>query len=86
MLAFPIIIIAYRTTNKLYQSTGSGDGDYLQLSSHVVIESVDNIKTVVALGAEEYFVNTLKNHLHSHTRLVTHSALCACACTIAITS
>ena len=68
LLAFPLVFLSYRIANKLYQSTGSGDDDHLQASAHVVIESVDHIKTVVALGAEEYFVRSINNYLHSHTR------------------
>ena len=68
LLAFPLVFLSYRIGIKLYQSTGSGDGDHLQASAHVVIESVDYIKTVVTLGAEEYFVNLINHYLHSHTR------------------
>ena len=70
LLAFPLVFLSYRISDKLYQSTGSGDDDHLQASAHVVIESVDHIKTVVALGAEEYFVNSINNYLHSHTRYI----------------
>ena len=59
-------------SNKLYKSTGSGDGDYLKTSAHVVIESVDHIKTVIALGAGEFFVNSVNKHLRSHMLLVVH--------------
>ena len=55
-------------SKKLYESTGSGGGDHLQVSAHVVIESVDYIKTVIVLGAEEFFVKSIDNHLCSHTR------------------
>ena len=61
-------------SHKLYQRTGSGDGDNLKNSAHVVIESVDHIKTVIALGAGEFFVNSVNKHLHSHMRLVVHSS------------
>ena len=68
VVAFPLVIFSYGMSDKLYQSTGSGDGDYLEVSAHVVIETIDHIKTVIALGAEEFFVNSINNHLCSHTR------------------
>ena len=62
-------------TNKLYQRTGSGDGDHLQVSAHVMIESVDHIKTVIALGAEEYFVNSI-NYTLLHGMVHTIYSVC----------
>ena len=67
MLAFPLLFLAYRLVNKFYYETGSGDDDYLQVSSHVVLETVDNVKTVVSLGAQEYFIGRVNQYLRSHT-------------------
>ena len=67
ILAFTLVFLAYRLVNKFYYETGSGDDDYLQVSSHVVLETVDNVKTVVSLGAQEYFIGRINQYLRSHT-------------------
>ena len=67
MVAFPLTFVTYRLSNKLYQSTGSGELDHLQESGHMVTETVDHIKTVVTLGTEDYFINTVSQYLQSHS-------------------
>ena len=67
MLTFPLVFISYRLNNKLYKSTGSGKIDTLQESAHVITETINHIKTVVTLGAKEYFVNYIKRYLQSHS-------------------
>ena len=67
MLVFPLLFIAYHLAHKFYFDTGSGDDGHLQVSSHVFLETVGNIKTVVTLGAKEYFIGRVSKHLHSHT-------------------
>ena len=71
IFVFPLLFISYRLTNTFYYSTGSGNDDYLQSSSHVVLETVRNIKTVVSLGAQECFIGRVKGYLSSHTWYVT---------------
>ena len=68
--AFPLLYISYRLANSLYYNTGSGDGDSLQVSSHIVLETVQYIKTVVSLGAEEYFIKSVQHFLQLHTKYV----------------
>lgn len=70
VLAFPLLFISYRLANSLYYSTGSGDGDSLQVSSHIVLETVRFIKTVFSLGAEEYFVKSVQHFLRVHTKYI----------------
>ena len=67
MLTFPLVFISFRLNNKLYSSTGSVKIDTLQESAHVITETIDHIKTVVTLGAKEYFVNYIKRYLRSHS-------------------
>ena len=66
LLAFPLNILSYRLSYKLLQSSGAGEGKNLEMSTHLVTESVTNIKTVVSLGAQHYFVQSISSHLHSH--------------------
>ena len=68
LLAFPLIFTSYRLSNSLYRHTGSADDQSIQESTHIVIETIEHIKTVVSLGAEEYFVNTVNTHLRSHIK------------------
>ena len=67
MLTFPLVFISFRLNNKLYSSTGSVKMDSLQKSAHVITETIDFIKTVVTLGAKEYFVKSIKKYLQSHS-------------------
>ena len=77
MLTFPLVFITYRLNNKLYKSTGSGKIDTLQESAHVITETIDHIKTVVTLGAKEYFVKSIKRHLQSHSWYVASNTHCS---------
>ena len=69
--AFPIVFLSYRLSHKLLHSSGTGDGDCLETSAQLVIESVSNIKTVVSLGAQEYFLESVSANLSSHLWYVT---------------
>ena len=73
-LAFPLIFLSYRLGHKLLYSSGSGDSHCLEVSTHLVTETVSNIKTVISLGAEDYFVESIAHYLHSHILCVdTHT-------------
>ena len=59
----PVIIISNRialATNSGVQSAGEMS---IANASHTVMETVDNIKTVMLLGAERHFVNIVKENL-----------------------
>ena len=71
--AFPLIFLSHRLGHKLLYSSGSGDGDCLEVSTHLVTETVSNIKTVVSLEARDYFVESISLYLHSHMLCVNFS-------------
>ena len=66
LLLFPLVFIAYSLSYRLYYTQRSGE--FLQASTHLVIETISNIKTVVSHGAEEYFIKTVDHYLQSHAR------------------
>ena len=65
-IAFPLMITSYRVGVSMYRGVQSADS--LARASHVVMETTDNIKTVVSLGAEDYFVNSIKDNLRQQLR------------------
>ena len=67
MLAIPLIFASFRLTYVLYRHDSSEDGNFLQESTHIMIETIEHIKTVISLGAEDYFVNSVNTRLYSHT-------------------
>ena len=67
-LAIPLIIISNRIAFFMYSGVQSPDETSITSASHVVMETVDSIKTVVSLGAEEYFVNVTREHLNVRLR------------------
>ena len=70
LLIFPFVLISQRLTHNLLYSSGSGSIEFLEVSTHVVTETVSNIKTVITHGADEYFVNTIGCYLQSHMMYV----------------
>ena len=69
LLAFPFLFLTYRLGNKLLHSSGAGNDDDLETSTQFVIESVTNMKTVISLGAQKYFIESVSFLLHSHMML-----------------
>ena len=67
-IAIPLIIIPYRVGFSMYRGVPSSDDSSLARASHVVTETIDNIKTVVSLGGENYFVNAIKSDLSLHLK------------------
>ena len=67
-MAIPLIITSYRVNWASYSGVQSSHDSFLARASHVVTETIDNIKTVVSLGAENYFVNTIKGDLSLHLK------------------
>ena len=67
MLDIPLILVSFRLAYVLYLKNSSKGSNSLQESTHTVIETIEHIKTVISLGAEEYFVNSVNTRLHSHT-------------------
>jgi len=65
-LAIPLIIISHRLEFAMY--SGVQSADEITSASHVVMETVGNIKTVVSLGAEDYFVNVTRENLNVRLR------------------
>ena len=65
-LAIPLIIISHRLEFAMY--SGVQSADEITSASHVVMETVGNIKTVVSLGAEDYFVNVTRENLNVQLR------------------
>ena len=63
--SFPLVFLAYSFSVRINHVKNAGR--FLQVSTHVVTETIGNIKTVVAYGAEEYFVQKVSQHLRSHT-------------------
>ena len=67
-LAIPLIIIAHQIEFSLYSEGQSKDDDSLTRAANIVVETKDNMKTVLSLGAEEYLVNTVKGGLNLHLK------------------
>ena len=67
-LAIPLIIIAHQIEFSLYSEGRSKDDDSLTRAANIVVETKDNMKTVLSLGAEEYLVNTVKGGLNLHLK------------------
>ena len=67
-IAIPLLITSYRVGFSMYRGVQSADDSSLARASHVVTETTDNIKTVVSLGAEDYFVNSIKDNLRLQLR------------------
>ena len=67
-IAIPLFMISYRVAFAMYSGVQSSADGSLAKASHIVTETVGSIKTVVSLGAEEYFVNCIKNYLASHLK------------------
>jgi len=65
-IAIPLFIISYRVAFAMY--SGVQSVDEITSASHVVMETVDNMKTVVSLGAEDHFVNATKEYLNVQLR------------------
>ena len=61
-------MISYRVGFSMYRGVQSSDDTSLARASHVVTETIDSIKTVLSLGGENYFVNTIKSDLSLHLK------------------
>ena len=66
--AIPLLIISYRVRFAMFSGEQSAGDSSLARASHVVMATTDNIKTVVSLGAEDYFVNAIKDNLRQQLR------------------
>ena len=66
--AIPLVIVSHQVEFSMYSGAQSWDVDSLANAANIVMETKNNIKTVISLGAEEYFVNTLTSHLNTHTK------------------
>ena len=65
-ITIPLIFISYRASFAMLRGTQSEGDNPLSRASHVVTESVQNIKTVVSLGAEEYLVKVVRKNLKEY--------------------
>ena len=66
--AIPLSINSYRVAFGMYSGVQSSADSSLAKASHIVTETVGSIKTVFSLGAEDYFVNSIKGNLSSHLK------------------
>ena len=64
----PLYFISYRVTFGMYSGVQSSADSSLAKASHILTETVGSIKTVFSLGAEDYFVNSIKSKLSSHLK------------------
>lgn len=62
----PMIAIAATISSKLYSGQAQQDGFTAELSSKVVIEVMNAIRTVVSLHKQQYFYNKFIDTLNEH--------------------
>lgn len=70
VLVIPLIIISNRVLFAMYSGVQSEDEISIASASHIVVETVENIKTVAYLGAEDYFVKIISRSLSLQLRCV----------------
>ena len=66
MFSFPLMFVSIHLSYKIVSTNGPGVGKCLETSTHLVTETVKNIKTVFSHNAMEYFIQRSSHLLHSH--------------------
>lgn len=69
-LAIPMIIIAHQIEFSQYTKTHSKNDDSFTKAANLILETKDNMKTVLSLGVEEYLITAMKRDLGLHLRWV----------------
>lgn len=67
-LAIPMIIIAHQIEFSQYSKAHSNTDNSFTKAANLVLETKDNMKTVLSLAAEEYFITAMKRDLSLHLR------------------
>ena len=62
----PIVAIASVISSKLYSGQAKQDSETAQISSKIMIEVMNAIRTVVSLHKQQYFYNKFINALNNH--------------------
>ena len=66
LILMPIVALSTVASSKLYSGQAKADGATAQVSSKIVIEVMNAVRTVVSMHKQQYFFNKFSNSLNEH--------------------